>query len=706
MSLLFAELEDFNSKSVDVNSLSFEEAELLVRFLSERLNAYRRAYEQKAISIVADYKNDEEFLLLQSIELKFPALCFPDSPTQTVGFKPSDGFNKVQHSVPMLSLANVFTREDVGEFVARVRKFLALADDEVVSLVAEPKIDGLSFSARYEKGVLIQAATRGDGEVGEDITANIRTLKGFPSQLMGEVPELLEVRGEVFMRKADFMQLNAARTEAGEPVFANPRNAAAGALRQLDASITASRKLSYFVYAWGVMSTPLAETQSETVQRLGQCGFMVNDAAAVVENIDALLAYYESIEMQRASLPYDIDGVVYKVNRLDWQHRLGQVARAPRWAVAHKFPAERAQTRLEAIDIQVGRTGVLTPVARLLPVTVGGVVVSNATLHNADEICRKDIRVGDMVVVQRAGDVIPQVVEVVHAMRPADAVEYVFPDHCPACGSEAVREEGEAAKRCTGGLICPAQAVERLKHFVARDAFDIEGLGERNLQSFFDDGLIRSPVDIFTLEARDDASLTKLRFREGWKEKSVANLFAAIEASRTQPLSRVLFALGIRHIGQETAKLLARHYGSFDALQAAMHEAQDVHSPAWQDVMSIDGIGPKVAGALVQFFHEPHNRTLLETLMPHIRFVPEAQRASDSPVAGKVVVFTGTLETMTRDEAKAQAEALGAKVASSVSGKTDFVIAGADAGSKRTKAEALGVTVLSEDTWKEMVSGA
>lgn len=664
-----------------------------------------RYYQQDAPSI-SDAEYDALRAKLLALETAYPALVTVDSPSQTVGAAPAEGFGKVQHNVPMLSLANVFTREDVDEFVARVRKFLALTDTDVVALVAEPKIDGLSFSARYEKGVLVQAATRGDGEVGEDITANIRTLAGFPSQLVGEVPEQLEVRGEVFMRKDDFTRLNAARMAAGESVFANPRNAAAGALRQLDASITASRKLSYFVYAWGAMSTPVADTQFATVQRFGQCGFAVNDAMVVVENVGALLSYYEGIETQRASLPYDIDGVVYKVNRLDWQQRLGQVARAPRWAVAHKFPAERAQTRLEAIDIQVGRTGVLTPVARLLPVTVGGVVVSNATLHNADEIRRKDIRVGDVVVVQRAGDVIPQVVEVVHAMRPTDSAEYVFPDHCPACGSEAVREEGEAAKRCTGGLICPAQAVERLKHFVARDAFDIEGLGERNLQSFFDDGLIRSPVDVFTLEARDDASLSKLRFREGWKEKSVTNLFAAIEASRAQPLSRVLFALGIRHIGQETAKLLARHYGSFDMLQAAMCEAQDVHSPAWQDVMSIDGIGPKVAGALVQFFHEPHNRTFIDTLIPHIRFVPEAQRASDSPVAGKVVVFTGTLETMTRDEAKAQAEALGAKVASSVSGKTDFVIAGADAGSKRTKAEALGVTVLSEDAWKAMVSGA
>lgn len=689
----------------DAAQLSMEDAAREHACLCEEIAAHDVRYYQKDAPTLSDAAYDGLRARLLALEAAYPELVTPESPSQRVGAAVAEGFGKVMHTVPMLSLSNLFSREDAEEFLERVRRFLGLAQDEPVTLVAEPKIDGLSFSARYEKGVLVVAATRGDGEVGEDITANIRTLGGFPQRLAGNVPDILEVRGEVFMRKEDFAALNAAREAVGEPVFANPRNAAAGALRQLDASITASRRLSYFVYAWGAMSAPVAATQFETVKTFGTLGFATNDAMQVVDSLEALLAYYAAIEAQRASLPYDIDGVVYKVNRLDWQQRLGFVARAPRWAVAHKFPAEQAQTIIEAIDIQVGRTGALTPVARLKPVTVGGVVVSNATLHNEDEIRRKDIRVGDTVVVQRAGDVIPQVVAVKEELRPEGTKAYDFPDHCPACGSEAVREEGEAAKRCTGGLICPAQAVERLKHFVARDAFDIEGLGERNLQSFFDEGLIRTPVDIFTFEARDNASLSKLRFREGWKEKSVANLFAAIGKSRTQPLSRFLYALGIRHTGQEMAKLLARHYGTFGTLQDAMLEAQDDTSPAWQELLNIDGVGKKVAKTLVQFFHEEHNRTFLAELLPHIVFVAEAKRTHDSPVSGKVVVFTGTLTTMTRDEAKAQAEALGAKVASSVSGKTDYLIAGEDAGSKRTKAETLGVQCLSEEEWRRMVSG-
>lgn len=673
--------------------------------LAAEIRVHDEQYYRDAAPSISDADYDALRARLLAIEAHYPELITPDSPSQRVGIVAAEGFGKVQHRVPMLSLANVFTREDVEEFLERVRRFLALPADEALVVTAEPKIDGLSFSARYEKGRLVVAATRGDGEVGEDITANIRTLEDFPVQLNGDVPDRLDVRGEVFMRKGDFSALNAARAAAGEPLFANPRNAAAGALRQLDASITASRKLSYFVYAWGEVSHPVALTQYDTVKRFADFGFVVNEAMVRVDSLDAIMAYYSEVDASRALLAYDIDGVVYKIDRLDWQQRLGQVARAPRWAVAHKFPAEQAQTVIDAIEVQVGRTGALTPVARLTPVTVGGVVVSNATLHNEDEIRRKDIRVGDTVIVQRAGDVIPQVVAVKTEARPVDAGEYMFPDHCPACGSEAVREEGEAVRRCTGGLICPAQAVERLRHFVSRDAFDIEGLGERNLQSFFDDGSIRSPVDIFTFEARDDASLTKLRFREGWKEKSVANLFAAIETARSQPLSRFLYALGIRHIGQGTAKLLARYYGTFDTLQAAMQDAQEPSSAAWLELLNIDGIGKKVASALVQFFHEEHNRTLLAALVPHIRFVEEVKRASDSPVAGKSVVFTGTLLTMTRDEAKAQAEALGAKVASSVSGKTEYVVAGADAGSKLAKAQAIGVTVLSEEEWRTLVNG-
>lgn len=689
----------------DVARLAPEDAAHEHARLAAAIHAHDARYYRESAPSISDAEYDALRMRLLAIEARYPELATPDSPSQRVGAAIAEGFGKVPHRVPMLSLANVFTREDVEEFLERVRRFLALGAEDALELTAEPKIDGLSFSARYENGALAVAATRGDGEVGEDITANIRTIKGFPTRLTGEAPEVLEVRGEVFMRKEYFAALNAARVKAGEPLFANPRNAAAGSLRQLDASITASRKLSYFVYAWGEVSHSVAPTQYDMVKRFADFGLVVNDAMAIVDSLDAIMRYYTEIEAARAMLAYDIDGVVYKVNRLDWQQRLGQVARAPRWAVAHKFPAEQAQTIVDAIDIQVGRTGALTPVARLRPVTVGGVVVSNATLHNEDEIRRKDIRMGDTVIVQRAGDVIPQVVGVKTELRPEGAAEYLFPDHCPACGSEAVREEGEAVRRCTGGLICPAQAVERLRHFVSRDAFDIEGLGERNLQSFFDDGLIRSPVDIFTFEARDDEGLTKLRFREGWKEKSVANLFAAIEKSRRQPLSRFLYALGIRHIGQETAKLLARHYSTFEVLQTAMHEAQEENSAAWTELLNIDGVGAKVAGTLVQFFHEEHNRILLSELVPHIRFVEEAKRTDDSPVTGKTVVFTGTLVTMTRDEAKAQAEALGAKVASSVSGKTDYVIAGADAGSKLAKAHALGVAVMSEEEWRALVKG-
>lgn len=687
------------------DALSAEDATREHAQLVNDIRAHDVCYYQQDAPTISDAEYDALRARLLEIECLYPALVSAQSPSQTVGALVADGFGKLRHSVPMLSLSNAFAREDVEEFVQRVRNFLGLSEDATVAVVAEPKIDGLSFSARYERGVLVQAATRGDGEVGEDITANIRTIAGFPHQLLGGAPDVLEVRGEVFMRKDAFAALNASRAAVGEALFANPRNAAAGSLRQLDASVTAARQLDYFVYAWGEMSAPLAPTQQHTVQRLAALGFATNPRMCLCDSVDALMHYYDETQRVRADLPYDIDGVVYKIDRLDWQQRLGQVARAPRWAVAHKFPAEQAETRIEAIDIQVGRTGALTPVARLAPITVGGVVVSNATLHNEDEIARKDIRVGDVVVVQRAGDVIPQVVRVVPREGAVRSEPYIFLTHCPVCGSEAVRDEGEAVRRCTGGLVCKAQVLERLKHFVARDAFDIEGLGERNLQAFFEDGSITSPVDIFTFEARDNASLTKLRFKEGWKEKSVANLFSAIEKARTQPLSRVIYALGIRHVGQETAKLLARHYGDVGRLCEAMQQAQPEDSEARHELMAIDGIGPKVAASLIHFFHEPHNVALLEALLAHLTLVPEVQRASDSPVAGKIVVFTGTLESLTRDEAKAQAEALGAKVSSSISGKTDFLVAGADAGSKRAKAEALGVKVLSEDEWKTLIAG-
>lgn len=672
----------------------------------ETLRAEIRAHDVRYYAQDAPTVSDAEYDALRArlleIEAAYPELVTADSPSQTVGAAPSEAFSKVMHAVPMLSLGNAFEAADVEEFIGRVKRFLKTDEEPVVT--SEPKIDGLSFSARFEGGALKVAATRGDGEVGEDITQNIRTIEGFPERIHG-APEVLEVRGEVYMRKSDFAALNERRAAAGEAVFANPRNAAAGSLRQLDASITAQRKLSYFVYGWGEMSAPLAETQFDTVQALGAMGFAMNTRMVRCSGAGALMQEYQRMADERAGLEYDIDGMVYKVDRLDWQRALGQVARAPRWAIAHKFPAEQAVTRLEAIDIQVGRTGALTPVARLTPVNVGGVMVSNATLHNEDEIRRKDVRVGDTIIIQRAGDVIPQVVGVKIEMRPEGAVEYRFPQVCPVCGSEAVREEGEVARRCTGGLICRAQAVERLKHFVARDAFDIEGLGKKQVDAFFAEGLIKTPLDIFTLEARDRESLARLKNREGWGELSASNVFKAIEKARNVTLSRFIYALGIRHVGQETAKLLARHYGDFEALMGAMREVQDEGSAAWQELLNIDGIGEVVARAFVQFFHEPHNVELVSALGKEVTFAQEAARNLDSPVAGKTVVFTGTLPTLSRDAAKAQAERLGAKVASSVSGKTDYVIAGEDAGSKLKKAKELGVTVLREEEWLKMVSG-
>lgn len=680
------------------------EAEIVAELaaLRDAIRAHDVRYYREDAPTISDAEYDALRARLLQIEAQYPELVTADSPSQTVGAAPSEAFSKVRHSVAMLSLANAFAAEDVADFVARVRRFLKLGEEEAVEVTAEPKIDGLSFSARYERGVLAVAATRGDGEVGEDITQNMRQVVGFPERIAG-APDVLEVRGEVYMRKADFAALNARRAVAGEAVFANPRNAAAGSLRQLDARITAERKLSYFVYGWGEMSAPVSDTQYGSVQALAGMGFVTNPAMQRCASVEALLAFYAQVQDARAQLEYDIDGIVYKVDRLDWQQMLGQVARAPRWAIAHKFPAEQAVTLVEAIDVQVGRTGALTPVARLVPVNVGGVMVSNATLHNEDEILRKDVRVGDSVIIQRAGDVIPQVVAVKHALRPAESEPYVFPQHCPICGSEAVREEGEAVRRCTGGLVCAAQAVERIKHFVARDAFDIEGLGKKQVEAFFAEGLVTSPLDIFTLEARDKESIAKLRHREGWGELSAANLFKAIEAARDVTLSRFIYALGIRHVGQETAKLLARHYGDCGAFIREMREAQDAAGEAYQALLNIDGIGAVVARALVQFFHEPHNLALVEQLSREVRFAPEAVRLADSPVAGKIVVFTGTLQALARDAAKAQAERLGAKVASSVSKKTDFVIAGADAGSKRKKAEELGVKVLSEAEWIAMV---
>ncbi|NVJ93504.1 MAG: NAD-dependent DNA ligase LigA, partial [Methylocystaceae bacterium] len=563
-----------------------------------------------------------------------------------------------------------------------------------------PKIDGLSISLRYENGKFKQAATRGDGQVGEDVTQNVLTMKELPLKLEGNIPDVVEIRGEIYMSKEEFLTLNRQQEKSGAKVFANPRNAAAGSLRQLDTSITAKRPLRMFAYAWGELSQPLSDTQMGVIEQFKAWGLPVNPLTKVCTSADDILDLYNSIDQQRASLPYDIDGVVYKVNRLDWQGRLGFVSRSPRWAIAHKFAAEKVQTLLKAIDIQVGRTGVLTPVARLEPVTVGGVVVSNATLHNDDEIKRKDVRIGDTVIVQRAGDVIPQVVEVVMDHRPANSQPYNFPTQCPECGSHAVREEGEAATRCTGGLICPAQVVERLKHFVSRNAFDMDGLGAKNVERFWQEGLIKTPGDIFRLDQHADTLTTW----EGWKEKSIANLKKSIEDRRTIGLDRFIYALGIRQVGQATARTLAKNYLSVQAWYEAMRAAKDPESAEYNDLINIDGIGQSMAQDIIDFFDEPHNRDVIDDLIGQLTIEEfSAPKTQGSPVDGKTVVFTGTLVTMSRAEAKAKAESLGAKVSGSVSKKTDYVVAGESAGSKLKKAEELGVTVLTEESWHKLI---
>lgn len=676
---------------------SREQAQTMISGLSDELREHNRRYYLEDAPTISDAEYDTKFRLLESLEVQFPELKRSDSPTQKVGAAAGEGFAKVTHAVPMLSLANAFSEEDVAEFIQRVRNFLELEDDAAVELVCEPKIDGLSFSARFEKGILVQAATRGDGEVGEDVTANLKMVKGFPLSIHG-APDVLEVRGEIYMRKDDFAALNDAQAAAKKKIFANPRNAAAGSMRQLDPSITAQRRLSYFVYGWGELSAPLADTQFGVIEKLRTLGFTVNDDTQRADTLTGVMQHYLHARDHRATLPYDIDGYVYKVNRLDWQRRLGQVARAPRWAIAHKFPAEQAVTVVEGIDIQVGRTGALTPVARLAPVNVGGVLVSNATLHNADEIARLGVRVGDTVVIQRAGDVIPQVVKVRDDL-PRGEHDYQFPTECPACGSHAVREEGEVVVRCTGGLICPAQALERLRHFVGRNAMDIEGLGEKQIAIFVEEGLIKTPADIYTLQARDAEGLSRLKNREGWGEKSATKLFAAIEEARTRSLPRFIYALGIRHIGEETAKLLAKHYSTLATWHSAMQAMVDDAAVA-EDLLSVDGIGQTVIDALREFFAEPHNRDMLAALEVQVKIETYAPVVrSDSAVAGKTVVFTGTMSRLGRKEAKAHAESLGAKVAGSVSGKTDYLVAGADAGSKLKNAQALGVKILTEDEW-------
>ncbi len=685
--------------SLDLFDARYRHGEL-VRLIRQ----HDKLYYQKDKPEISDADYDRLRLELEKIEAEYPDLITPDSPSQTVGAAPSSGFRKVKHSTPMLSLSNAFTEEDLSDFLVRVRRFLGMKDDAALEVLAEPKIDGLSCSLRYEKRRLVLAATRGDGAEGEDITANVRTIKDVPQELPKDAPDILEVRGEIYMRRDDFMALNKKQAEGGKQVFANPRNAAAGSVRQLDSKITETRPIHFFGYSLGEVSAPIAKTQNDIRRKLAEWGFAEAKPFRVCKNLAELMKYYEEVGTLRADLDYEIDGVVYKVNDLGLQDRLGFVSRAPRWATAHKFPAERAVTVLNAIDIQVGRTGTLTPVARLEPITVGGVVVSNATLHNEDEIERKDVRIGDHVVVQRAGDVIPQIVEVLKDKRTGKEKKFIYPDTCPECGSKAVREEGEVAKRCTGGLICPAQAKERLKHFVSRLAFDIEGLGEKIIEEFWEKDLIRSPADIFRLEKKNKSLEPPLEEWEGWGEKSAENLFRSIESRKTISLARFIYALGIRQIGEATAKKLAFNYLTIENLREAMKAAQDKESEGYNDLVSIEDIGPSVAEDLLAFFAEKHNKEVLSDLEKILTIQPyERPDTSGSKVAGKTVVFTGTLVQLTRQEAKAGAERLGAKVAGSVSAKTDYVVAGEDAGSKLKKAKELNVKVLTEDEWLNLI---
>ncbi|MEO3478657.1 NAD-dependent DNA ligase LigA [Phaeobacter sp. CAU 1743] len=740
----------------DPKSLSAEEARQEFLALQEKLQAADLAYHQKDAPVISDAEYDAAKRRYVALTDVFPALKDEASQLDTVGAPAASGFGKVTHSVPMLSLGNAFEDSDVADFARSIRKYLGQSEDAPLSFTAEPKIDGLSLSLRYENGVLIQAATRGDGSVGENVTENARTIDDIP-QRIADAPDVLEVRGEVYMSHEAFSALNARQEERGGKTFANPRNAAAGSLRQLDPEITRSRPLQFFAYSWGELSEPLAETQFEAMKRLEGFGFTINPLTRLCPTVDEMIAHYRSIEEQRATLGYDIDGVVYKVNDMALQGRLGFRSTTPRWAIAHKFPAELAWTRLEAIDIQVGRTGALSPVARLTPVTVGGVVVSNATLHNEDYIRGldskgeeirggKDIRIGDWVQIYRAGDVIPKVADVDLTKRPEGAEPYAFPHICPECGSEAIREEGDAVRRCTGGLICPAQAVEKMKHFVSRAAFDIDGLGNKQVEQFYGDEWIREPADIFTLRDRFGSGMQQLKNREGWGEKSAANLFDAIDEKRQIPLAKFIFALGIRHVGEVGGRDLALHYGGWGELVSALdtarpaalaHRAADeaeeaeriaaaeegrraritdtraaavsacdvpeAAQAAWDDLVGANGIGPILALSLSDALANPEERAAIDRLTAHLTIIAPDAPAAESPVSGKTVVFTGTLEKMTRAEAKARAEALGAKVSGSVSKKTDILVAGPGAGSKATKAADLGIKVLDEDSWLELI---
>jgi DNA ligase (NAD+) len=699
-------------ENLPVEALDERQAQAELERLAKALATHDAAYYQNDAPLISDADYDALRRRNEQIEARFPDLKRADSPSDKIGSAPNAAFGKVEHRVAMLSLGNAFTPDDVREFDTRIRRFLNLEASDVLAFTSEPKIDGLSASLRYEKGVLVRGATRGDGRVGEDITANLKTLPEIPHRLPDGVPDIVEIRGEVYMSGANFAALNERQLAAKAKPFANPRNAAAGSLRQLDTKITAARPLSFFAYTWGEMSALPAETQNGMMDCFAAWGFKVNPAFLRVEHPDDLLAHWADIEAQRAHLGYDIDGMVYKVDRLDYQTRLGFVSRAPRWAIAHKFPAEQAVTKLNNIEIQVGRTGSLTPVAKLAPITVGGVVVSNATLHNGDEIARKDVRIGDTVVVQRAGDVIPQVVKVVLEARLADSQAFVFPTQCPECGSAAVRDVDEDGKadvvtRCTGGLTCPAQARERLKHFVSRAALDIDGLGQKQIDEFWQADMVHTPQDIFTLQARfENNPPAKWLYANGPKDKigtlkdSVKKLFKAIEARKTVDLDRLIFGLGIRHVGETTARGLARHFGSLEKLMQDVTKISQGDSLLRADLAAVDGFGETLLDSLEAFFSEAKNRESLQALLDAgVRPTPLEAVAQDTPVAGKTIVFTGTLVQMTRAEAKARAETMGAKVVGSISAKTDFLVAGAEAGSKLTKAQELGVTILTEDDW-------
>lgn len=679
--------------------MSLESARKKHEKLSQEIEIHDQKYYHDDAPAISDAEYDLLRKELIAIEFQYPELITKKSPTQKIGTKPAKGFGKIQHAVPMLSLSNVFNEEEVNDFFDRIRRFLKLSDKEIIEVVAEPKIDGLSCSLRYENGVLIHAATRGDGYEGENITENIKTLDDIPQTIKG-TPDILEVRGEVYMSRQDFIALNKKQEADGKTVFANPRNAAAGSLRQLDVTITKSRALKFFGYALGEISEPIAQTQWEIRDKLKSFGFPQAEPTELCVSVEEIMENYDRINNYRPDLEYEIDGIVYKINKLAWQERLGFVARSPRWATAHKFPAEKAVTIINDIDIQVGRTGVLTPVARLEPITVGGVVVSNATLHNEDEIKRKDIRIGDHVVIQRAGDVIPQVVEVVFDKRQDNSVPFIFPKTCPVCHSSVHREEEEVAWRCTGGLICQAQAVERIKHFVSRKAFNIEGMGKKVVEQFCNEGLLKTPVDIFTLEEKDKKSLTPLRVKEGWGELSAKNLFQSINQRRTISLDRFIYALGISQVGEVTAKKLAATYGSLSTLKNIIADNESIY----EELINIEDIGPSVAEDLISFFNEQHNQEVLEELDQQLTIEPYViVQNTDSAIAGKVMVFTGTMEKMGRAEAKAKAESLGAKITGSVSKKTDYLVAGVDSGSKLKKAKELGVSILTEDEWLKLI---